>query len=60
MAPTIGRLKESSFGAWVKGVGGPAHREGEGGSRGTRTRQREFKKAGIVRVNLSNHRPLIN
>jgi len=60
LAPTIGRSKESSFGAWVKGVGGPALREGEGGSRGTCTRQRGFEKAGVLRVNMSNHRPLIN
>lgn len=56
----LGAQRSPSFGAWVKGAGVPALRVGEGGSRGACTRQTGFKKAGVLRVNMSNHRPLIN
>lgn len=62
MAPTIGRSKESSFGAWVKAVGG-------GGPLLGRVKEvavvhvqgrEDSRRRGAFRVNMGNHRPLIN
>jgi len=56
----LGAQRSRVLGRGLRELGGPALRGGEGSSRGTCTRQRGFKKAGVLRVNMSNHRPLIN
>lgn len=56
----LGAQRSRVLGCGLRELGGPALGEGKGSSRGTCTRQTGFKKAGVLRVNMSNHRPLIN